>query len=186
VIVDDFTRECLALEIAYSLTSAGIIRVLERVAIVRSLPKTIRFDNGTEFTSLLMLKWAATHGVELHFIEPGGPTQNAHIEALNGRIRDELFNAHVFTDVFNARAVAAQWLHDYNEGPTALRARLSHSEGVRGNHRKLKALTVINGVNRPSGHRRSSGQTIPWSRQYATLACVSLAPAAALQSARRT
>ena len=103
---DDFTRECLALEIAHSLGSADVIRVFEALAFERGLPKTIRFDNGSEFTSHKMLRWAAEHNVELHFIQPGKPTQNANAESLNGRIRDELLNLHSFTNIFEARAIA--------------------------------------------------------------------------------
>jgi len=112
---DDFTRECLALEIAQSLGSADVIRVFEALAFERGLPKTIRFDNGSEFTSHKMLRWAAEHNVELHFIQPGKPTQNANAESLNGRIRDELFNLYSFTNIFEAREIAAAWRSDFNE-----------------------------------------------------------------------
>ncbi len=114
-IVDDFTRECLALEIGYSFGSADVLRVFEAIAFVRDLPATIRVDNGPEFTSRAMLQWGADRDVALHFIDPGKPTQNAHIESLNSRIRDELLNAHVFTNIFSARALAENWRRDYNE-----------------------------------------------------------------------
>jgi putative transposase len=112
---DDFTKECLALEIAHSLGSADVIRVFDAIAFERGLPKTIRFDNGSEFTSHRMLRWAAEHSVELHFIQPGKPTQNANAESLNGRIRDELLNLHSFTNVFEARSIAETWRCDFNE-----------------------------------------------------------------------
>ena len=76
-IVDDFTRECLALRIAYSFGSADVIREFEDIAFERGFPETIRFDNGPEFTSLALLRWSAERPVHLHFIEPGKPTQNA-------------------------------------------------------------------------------------------------------------
>jgi len=112
---DDFTKECLALEIAHSFGSADVIRVFEAVAFERGLPKTIRFDNGSEFTSHKMLRWAAENTVELHFIQPGKPTQNANAESLNGRIRDELFNLYSFTNIFEAREIAGSWRTDFNE-----------------------------------------------------------------------
>ncbi len=112
---DDFTKECLALEIAHSLGSADVIRTFEAIAFERGLPQTIRFDNGSEFTSHAMLRWAAEHRVHLHFIQPGKPTQNANAESLNGRIRDELFNLHSFTNIFEAREIAEAWRCDYNE-----------------------------------------------------------------------
>jgi len=114
-IVDDFTRECLALDVAYSFGSADVIRTFENIAFERGFPTTIRFDNGSEFTSHAMLRWGAERNVQLHFIEPGKPTQNANIESLNGKIRDELFNMHHFTTIFEARRAAAAWMIDYNE-----------------------------------------------------------------------
>ena len=113
-IVDDFTRECLALEISYSFGSADVIRKLEDLAFERGFPETLRFDNGSEFTSHAMLRWGAERKLQLHFIAPGRPTQNANIESLNGKIRDELFNMHRFLSIFEARRAAADWMHDYN------------------------------------------------------------------------
>jgi putative transposase len=95
----DFTHECLALQIAHTLGSADVIRTFEAIAFERGLPRTIRFDNGSEFTSHAMLRWAAEHRVHLHFIQPGKPTQNANAESLNGRIRDELLNLYSFTNM---------------------------------------------------------------------------------------
>lgn len=112
---DDFTRECLALQMAHSLGSADVIRTFDAIAFERGLPKTIRFDHGSEFTSHAMLRWAAEHRVQLHFIQPGKPTQNANAESLNGRIRDELLNLCSFTNIFEAREIGESWRCDYNE-----------------------------------------------------------------------
>lgn len=114
-VIDDFTRECLALRIDYSFGSADVIREFENIAFERGLPATIRFDNGSEFTSHAMLRWGAEKALQLHFIAPGKPTQNANIESLNGKIRDELFNMHRFTTIFEARRAAAVWKDDYND-----------------------------------------------------------------------
>lgn len=114
-IVDDFTRECLALDVAYSFGSADVIRKLEDIAFERGFPGTVRFDNGSEFTSHAMLRWGAERKIQLHFIAPGKPTQNANIESLNGKIRDELFNMHRFMTIFEARRAAAEWMQDYND-----------------------------------------------------------------------
>jgi len=113
-VVDDFTRECLALRIGHSFGSADVIRTFEDIAFDRGLPTTVCFDNGSEFTSRAMLRWGAERRVALHFIAPGKPTQNANIESLNGRIRDELLNAHSFVSLFEARQTAEDWLADYN------------------------------------------------------------------------
>jgi putative transposase len=114
-VVDDFTRECLALEVGFSFGSHDVIRCFEDLAFERGFPETIRFDNGSEFTSHATLRWGAERSVQLHFIDPGKPTQNAQIESLNGKIRDELFNAHAFVTIFEARRKAADWRQDYNE-----------------------------------------------------------------------
>ena len=114
-VVDDFPRECLALEIGYSFASAAVVRQLNHIVDERSIPATIRFDNGSEFTSRKMLQWGADRGVILHFIDPGKPTPNAQIESFNGRIRDEFLNAHSFSNIYSARQLAAVWRDDYNE-----------------------------------------------------------------------
>jgi putative transposase len=115
-VVDDFTSECLALEPGFSFGSQDVVRCFENLAFERgALPETVRFDNGPEFTSRVMLQWGAERNVELHFIQPGKPTQNAKIESLNGRIRDELLNAHCFATIENVRSLAETWRRDYNE-----------------------------------------------------------------------
>lgn len=113
-IVDDFTRESIAIETDFSLTGKRVIRVLSRLAGERTLPPTLKFDNGTEFTSNAVLGWAAQAKIDLHFIEPGKPTQNASVESFNGRFRDELLNEHCFPTIFHARAAIETWRLDYN------------------------------------------------------------------------
>jgi putative transposase len=105
-IVDDFTSECLALEPGFSFGSHDVVRCFEGIAFERGLPEAVRFDNEPEFTSRTMLQWGADKNVELQFIQPGKPTQNAKVESLNGRIRDELLNAHYFTTIDEARIIA--------------------------------------------------------------------------------
>jgi len=114
-IVDDFTRECIAIESDFSFPSERVIRVFDRIATQRPLPSTIRSDNGGEFTSARMLTWSSEKKVDLHFIEPGKPNQNATIESFNGRIRDELLNEHAFPTIFHARSAIEAWRTDYNE-----------------------------------------------------------------------
>ena len=115
VVVDDYTRECLALEIAFSFASADVIRALEGISFVRGLAPAIRFDRGSEFTSRAMLHWSAERNVMLQFSDPGKPTQNANVESLNGRIRDELLNLHSFATIAQARETADLWRRHYNE-----------------------------------------------------------------------
>ena len=92
-LVDDFTRECPALEVAHSLPAWRVIHALERVAAERGLPKSIVCDNGSEFTSKAMDRWAYERGVTLQFIRPGKPIENAYCESFNGKLRDECLNA---------------------------------------------------------------------------------------------
>ena len=115
MIIDDYTRECLATEIERGFSSRRVISVLERIGCVRRLPRTLRFDNGAELTSHAMLRWGAERGIDLHFIDPGKPIQNAQVESYNGRARDEFLNLHTFLTLDQARAAAAAWLIDYNE-----------------------------------------------------------------------
>jgi len=114
--VDDFTREGLATEIDFSLPSLRVIRKLDAIADDRgTYPRSIRIDNGPEFTSIAMLKWAAEHDVELFFIDPGKPTQNGMAESFNARFRDEFLNEHVFVTLGDARQAAEAWRVDFNE-----------------------------------------------------------------------
>ena len=114
-VVDDFTREALAIEVDTSLSGSRVTRVLDRIADERGLPKTIVMDNGTELTSLAMLAWAARHRVQLHYIAPGKPTQNAFVESSNGKFRDECLNDNIFSSIAEAREIIELWRIDYNE-----------------------------------------------------------------------
>jgi len=114
-LIDDFTREALAVEVDFSLPTLRVLRIFDLIAWERGLPQTVRFDHGPEFTSLAMLKWGAEHHVNLHFIDPGKPTQNGLVESFNGRVRDELLNLNCFPDIFTARSATDAWLTDYNE-----------------------------------------------------------------------
>jgi transposase InsO family protein len=83
-VVDAFSRECLAIEVATSLPSARVVRVLDTLVWQYGLPETLRVDNGPEFISMTLDGWAARHGVKVDFIQPGKPTQNGHVESFNG------------------------------------------------------------------------------------------------------
>jgi putative transposase len=113
--IDDFSNECIALEIDFSFSGSRVAQIFDRIAGTRALPATIKSDNGPELTSGKLLEWAGKKDVDLHFIEPGKPNQNATIESFNGRLRDELLNEHAFPTIFHARSAAEQWRIDYNE-----------------------------------------------------------------------
>ena len=114
-IVDDFTRECLDIAVDYGISGGYVARVLETIGQFRGLPRAIRTDQGPEFTSRALDRWAYGCGVDLKLIAAGKPTQNAYIESFNGKFRDECLNDHYFRNLEHARAVIATWRRDYNE-----------------------------------------------------------------------
>jgi putative transposase len=113
-VVDDFTRECLCLVADTSLSGIRVARELDLIIAVRGRPATCVSDNGTELTSMAILRWSQETRVEGHYIAPGKPTQNAFIESFNGRLRDELLNETLFVSLAHARALLADWMIDYN------------------------------------------------------------------------
>jgi len=113
-VVDDFTRECLCLAADTSLSGIRVARELDLIITVRGRPATCISDNGTELTSMAILRWCQETRVEWHYIAPGKPQQNAFIESFNGRLRDELLNETLFVSLAHARAVLAAWKDDYN------------------------------------------------------------------------
>ncbi len=114
-IVDDFSRECPAIEVDTSLGGARVVQVLERLAELRGLPEMITLDNGPEFTSRALDEWAYRKGVKLNYIRPGKPIENAFAESFNGRLRDECLNENWFLSLKHAREVIEEWRKDYNE-----------------------------------------------------------------------
>lgn len=113
-IVDDFTRECLAIEVDTSLPGDRVARVLDRLAFLRGLPQGIVIDNGPEFTGRALDTWAFARKVKLDHIRPGKPVENAFIESFNGRLRDECLNEHWFSTLKEAQVRIEAWRQDYN------------------------------------------------------------------------
>jgi putative transposase len=114
-VVDDCTRECLALVADTSLSGIRVARELDRLMMERGKPKMVVSDNGSELTSNAILIWADQSRVAWHYIAPGKPMQNAFIESFNGRLRDELLNETLFTSLAQARVVLGRWRADYND-----------------------------------------------------------------------
>ena len=113
-VVDQFTRECLALFADASLNGEKVVVVLDRIVAERGAPQSITVDNGTEFASKAVDLWAYQNAVYLDFIRPGRPVENGYIESFNGRLRDEYLNVEVFFSVADARHKLAWWRQDYN------------------------------------------------------------------------
>jgi len=114
-VVDDYTRECPAIEVDTSLGGLRVRRVLDRMASERGLPEAIVLDNGPEFRGRALAAWSEERGVRLEFIQPGKPAQNAYAESFNGRLRDECLNANWFTSLSDARRKIENWRQDYNQ-----------------------------------------------------------------------
>jgi putative transposase len=115
-IVDDFTKEAVDIVLDHGISGQYVTRVLDAAARFRALPRTIRTDQGPEFTGKAMDAWAYQRGIELRLIEAGKPTQNAYVESFNGKFRDECLNEHWFRTLAEARAAVAAWRADYNQG----------------------------------------------------------------------
>lgn len=114
-IVDDYTRECLHIEVDTSIPSQRVIQVLEWLKDLHGLPEQIVMDNGTEFTSLEMDKWFfGNQGTTACFIDPGKPNQNAFVESFNSKFRDECLNQNWFYSLEDAQMIVEAWRVDYN------------------------------------------------------------------------
>lgn len=113
-VVDDFTRECLVLAADTSLPGLRVVRELDDLIRTRGRPAMIVSDNGTELTSMAILRWSQEWQVEWHYIAPGKPQQNAFVESFNGRLRDELLNETLFSSLSQARETLSRWKDDYN------------------------------------------------------------------------
>lgn len=113
-IIDMGSRECLAGEVDTSIPGKRVTRVLDRLIFLRGKPKAIICDNGPEFTSIAMDQWSYQKGVELMFITPGKPLENAFVESFNGKFRDECLNEHWFMNLHDARTKIEKWRNEYN------------------------------------------------------------------------
>jgi len=113
-LIDDCTREVLAIEIDTSLSSKRIIRTLERVILDRGKPNIIRTDNGPEFTSKDLELWARDNEIQIQFIQPGRPMQNGYIERFNRIYRESILDAYLFFELDQVRTLTEEWMEEYN------------------------------------------------------------------------
>ncbi|WP_087072559.1 IS3 family transposase [Mycobacterium dioxanotrophicus] len=113
-VIDEFTREALAIEVARSIDADGVVEVLDRLALVHGAPVYVRFDNGPEFVAHAVADWCRFNSARSLFIDPGSPWQNAFVESFNGRLRDELLNSWRFDSLLEARVIIEDWRRDYN------------------------------------------------------------------------
>ena len=113
-IIDEYTRECLAILVKRKITSQDVIDRLFELFILKGIPEHIRSDNGPEFTAKAIRKWLNRIGVKTLFIEPGSPWENGYVESFNGKLRDELLNREIFTTLTEAKVLIEQWRMEYN------------------------------------------------------------------------
>ena len=114
-LIDEYTRECLALKVARKLNSQDVLEQLGYLFIYRGLPGFIRSDNGPEFTAKAIRNWLERLGVQTLFIEPGSPWENGYNESFNGKLRDELLKGEIFTTLLEAKVLIENWRKEYNQ-----------------------------------------------------------------------
>ena len=114
-VVDTYTREALTIEVDQGIKGEQVVEAITRITSLRGPPKAIRVDNGPEFVSKALDRWAYENAVTLDFSRPGKPTDNAFVESFNGRLRDECLNTHWFLSLADARTKIEAWRRDYNE-----------------------------------------------------------------------
>lgn len=113
-VVDEYTRECLTVEVARHFTAQDVVRTLDRLFKERGAPRLIRSDNGPEFIATAVREWLAASGVATLYIAPGSPWENAYAESFNSRFRDELLDREVFTSLAEAKVLVADYASSYN------------------------------------------------------------------------
>ena len=113
-LIDEYTRECLAIDVARGLKSEDVLERLAELFIQRGTPDYIRSDNGAEFTAKAVRAWLGRVGVRTLYIEPGSPWENGYIESFNGKLRDELLNGEIFDTLLEAQVLIERWRIDYN------------------------------------------------------------------------
>jgi transposase InsO family protein len=113
-LIDEFTRECLAIRVARRINGLGVLETMADVMVVRGVPEHIRSDNGPEMTAKVVRQWLASVGSKTLYIEPGSPWENGYCESFNGKLRDELLNGEIFYSLKEAKVLIERWRHHYN------------------------------------------------------------------------
>ncbi len=113
-VIDEYSRECLAIKVSRRLNSKNVMDVLSQLFLRHGKPKHIRSDNGPEFIAIALRAWLRKHHIDTLYIEPGSPWENGYIESFNGKFRDELLNREVFDTLYEAEVLTERWRWEYN------------------------------------------------------------------------
>ena len=132
-VIDEFSRECLAIKVARRLNSKDVLEVLADLMVMRGIPDHIRSDNGSEFRAKAVREWLGRIGAKTLYIEPGSPWENGYNESFNGRLRDECLNVELFNNLMEAKIVIEHWRRQYNtiRPHSSLRYRPPAPEAIR-------------------------------------------------------
>jgi putative transposase len=114
-VIDDFNRECLGIEVGFSIPSTRVTRWLENIALLKGSPHQIRVDNGPEYISSHFQQWAKQRGIFIDYIQPGKPAQNGYIERFNRTYREEVLDMYLFKNLQEVQAITNDWLNHYND-----------------------------------------------------------------------
>jgi putative transposase len=156
-VIDEFTRQCMAIEVARRLRSDDVLQVLAELMIQHCPPDHIRSDNGPEFTAIAVRKWLARVKVKTLFIEPGSPWENGYNESFNGKLRDELLNGEIFYSLKKAQVLIEQWRRHYNtiRPHSALGYRPPAPEAIQ--HHRVDLLSALDGLRTDQRFRNAAG-----------------------------
>jgi transposase InsO family protein len=174
-VIDEFTRECLAIKVGRSFPASAVIAVLEALFAEHGPPEFIRSDNGPEFVAQALRDWLTKHGAATMYIDPASPWQNAYGESFNGRFRDECLNLELFVSVIEASLIAEAWRLDYNQARP-------HSSLAYHTPAEFKAAYQANGAGALPPHPRDLSPSRPPDGQeegQSTKPCPSVRPPAA-------
>ena len=157
-VIDEFTRQCLAIEVARRLRSDDVLQVLADLMVQHGAPGHIRSDNGPEFTAKAVRAWLARIKVETLFIEPGSPWENGFNESFNGKLRDELLNGEIFYTLKEAQVLIERWRKHYNtiRPHSALGYRPPAPEAVQ--HHRVDLFSALNGLHTDQRYRNAASR----------------------------
>jgi len=168
-IMDEFSRECLAIDVARKLRADDVLDQLTWLFAQRGAPRYIRSDNGTEFTAKKVRTWLSELSVKTLFIEPGSPWENGYIESFNGKLRDELLDGEIFDTLFEAQVLVERWRNHYNT------VRPHSSLGYRPRHRRRASPGSVSGGRLPHGYG-AGGAEAPNRALTASMSPMSIVP----------